>query len=138
MAWTPNPKIAKTLARIFGERHALAIYIFVHRFSFLIVFSPLCLTLTALFFLRFEVPKTRHVDMLRADVLGVVPGVANLHQYWVVDARLPDGTTTRVRTRGQSALVGVTDTTCLERRLFVETGAYFYALHPLAACAQTN
>jgi hypothetical protein len=122
------------LSSIFGPHRAVSIYVFLqNKGLILLALAGFVLIVSSLMILTGP-REHEHVAFMTLPVVSAVPTGSNTSAGVIATLRLPGGETVAVTsTEGNMAAV-VTDTACVEKRRFVDTGEARYRLKLLHHC----
>jgi hypothetical protein len=116
------------LAKLFGSQRAVTIYVFLKRRGLIILAALAFVGIVGALLLYTGPGAHRHVSFIVADVVRTMPVSQNEKAGLIADLRLPDGEVVRVTTTEAPIAAVVTDTACIEKRQWLETGEFRYRI----------
>ncbi len=122
------------LSRLFGPHKAVSIYVFLRsKGLILLTLAGFVMIVSSLMILTGP-SKHEHVAFMTLPVVSAVSTGSNASAGVIATLRLPDGETVAVTSTESNVAALVTDTACVEKRRFTDTGEARYRLKPLHNC----
>lgn len=122
------------LSRILGPHRAVSVYAFAQtRGMALLGALFLALIVLGLWAVTSD-EENRHEAYMTVPVLTATPIAGSAENGVVASVRLPDGKAASVTTKIPSIARSVTETACIEKRVYVSSGEAFYKLQPPELC----
>jgi hypothetical protein len=115
-------------ARIFGPHRGVSIYVFLQRRGLIFLALAGFIGIVALLLLFTGPEEHRPVGFMTATVISSRPLSASGGNGIMADLRLPDGEEIRVTTTENEVAKTVTDTACIEKRRFIQSGEFRYRI----------
>lgn len=122
------------LVRIVGQYRAEMLRYYVREYAVLCLAGILAVAGMLSLFLFLDPERHFHDGFVIGDVSGVLHTSSDTSNSFIVDVRLPDGSSHRLTTRHGNIMGSISDRACLERRRKETIGRVFYSLAPAQKC----
>lgn len=122
------------LVRILGQYRAEVLRYYVREYAVLGIVAILAVAGVLSLFLFLNPERHVHDGYVIGDVSGVLHTSSDTSNRFIVDVRLPDGSSHRLTTRHGTIMGSISDRACLERRRKETSGRVFYSLAPAQKC----
>lgn len=122
------------LTRILGQYRAEVLRYYVREYAVLSIAAILAVAGVLSLFLFLDPERHVHDGYVIGDVSGVLHTSSDISNRFIVDVRLPDGSSHRLTTRHGNIMGSISDRACLERRRKEPSGRVFYSLSPAQKC----
>lgn len=118
------------LTRILGQYRAEVLRYYVREYAVLSIAAILAVAGVLSLFLFLDPERHVHDGYVIGDVSGVLHTSSDTSNRFIVDVRLPDGSSHRLTTRHGNIMGSISDRACLEHRRKEPSGRVFYSLSP--------
>ena len=125
------------LAKIVGPNRAVTIYVFLQRRGLAILGAVAFAAIVAYLLLVTGPEDHEHAGYFTAPVIEVIPAGNSTDNGALVEVVLPDHSTTRITAEGP-VVEALTDTACVEKRIYVKSGTPRYRLKLPHYCQQAG
>lgn len=122
------------LSSIFGPHRAVSIYVFLRSKGLILLALVGFVAIVSSLMILTGPREHEHVAFMTLPVVSAVVTGRNASTGVVATLRLPDGETVAVTSTESNVAALVTDTACVEKRRFVDTGEARYRLKLLHNC----
>lgn len=122
------------LSGIFGPHRAVSIYVFVQSKGLILLALAGFVTIVSTLMILTGPAKHEHVAFMALPVISVVSTGGSIVEGVIATLRLPDGESVTVTSTEGGISTLSTDTACVEKRRFVDTGEARYRLKPMHYC----
>ncbi len=123
------------LSRIFGPHRAVSIYVFLQNRGLVLLAVLGFAGIVATLLLSSDPARHEHEAFLTLPVISATAAGNDIRNGLIATLRLPDGETVTVTTTEGEIAAAVTDTACVEKRRFVDSGQARYRLKLRNNCA---
>ena len=125
------------LSRILGPHRAVSVYVFLQNRGLAILAAAGFAAILGVLLMSSDPEEHRHEAFLTVNVISTAPVGTDISTGLIASVRLPDGETMAITTTEGEVAATVTATACVEKRVFVDSGAPRYRLKLPRYCAGT-
>ena len=123
------------LSKTFGPQRAVSIYVFLQRHGLTILAALGFAAIVAYLLLVTGPEDHEHDSFFTVPVIEIIPAGTSTETGAIVEVAMPDRTTTRITAEGP-VVDALTDTACVEKRIYVKSGEPRYRLKLPHYCDQ--
>ncbi|MCF6234262.1 MAG: hypothetical protein L3J36_14355 [Rhodobacteraceae bacterium] len=123
------------LSSIFGPHRAVSVYVFLRSKGLILLALVGFVAIVSSMMILTGPREHEHVAFMTLPVVSAVSTGGNTSGGVIATLRLPDGETVAVTSTEANIAALVTDTACVEKRRFVDTGEARFRLKTLHHCA---